>query len=617
METTKRKFDTAYLIAKENMAFTKMAPLCELQERHGVNLGTGYKNEKACATFVDFISLEQQHIVVNSLAKARFFSLQLDGSTDSGNVEDEVFLVVYSDLFSTDGRIHVRNEFLTVRRPGRADAEGLFACVRAAMGYMGVANWESKVIGVGCDGANVNMGSTGGLKALLRKEMPWVVVFWCLAHRLELALKDALKNTLFTQVDEMLLGAYYLYENSPKKCVELNEVVSALRQCLECTDLPVEGGNRPLRAFGTRFVTHKVVALERVIDRLGAYLGHLSALLEDSSVKPTCRQKLKGYILKWRDAKIVLGCAYFHDLLKPASILCKVLQMDEVCIVKAIEAILKTAKNLKKVKDTSFENLTTVKKVISRIKHEGSACTYQGADLMKFTEAVSFFNANHHQYCDLVQACLKDRLATQETDLLSQALTILATQGWEKATDASFAHTAIQNLSARFQIPLEQARIDISCLEEEWDEMTDFAKRYLDLVTQENNTVWWKLFNSVSAKNWGNILGLIELLFCLPLSNGHVERVFSQLKIIKSDRRTCLGEDRLDSLLRIATSAPPLSQWDPTHAVELWWNDKKRRNVEDTRAPPKKRLHAEKEDTDAESSTTCTLDDWEEWVQTV
>ena len=53
MDTTKCKFDIAYLIAKENLAFIKMAPLCELLERHGVNLGTGYKNEKVCATFVD------------------------------------------------------------------------------------------------------------------------------------------------------------------------------------------------------------------------------------------------------------------------------------------------------------------------------------------------------------------------------------------------------------------------------------------------------------------------------------------------------------------------------------------------------------------------------------
>lgn len=136
------------------MAFSKMAPLCELLERHGVNLGSGYKNQKACVTFVDYISQEQQCTVVNSLARARFFSIQLDGSTDAGNVEDELFLVVFCDPFSADGKMHVCNELLTVRQPGRATAEGLFACLRVAMDFVGVANWEHKLIGVGCDGAD-------------------------------------------------------------------------------------------------------------------------------------------------------------------------------------------------------------------------------------------------------------------------------------------------------------------------------------------------------------------------------------------------------------------------------------------------------------------------------
>ena len=50
------KFDISYMIAKEKLAFTKMKPICELEESHGVNLGVGYKNNCACATFVSFIA---------------------------------------------------------------------------------------------------------------------------------------------------------------------------------------------------------------------------------------------------------------------------------------------------------------------------------------------------------------------------------------------------------------------------------------------------------------------------------------------------------------------------------------------------------------------------------
>ena len=37
------------------MAFTKMKPLCELKELHTVYLDLGYKNDQACATFMEFI----------------------------------------------------------------------------------------------------------------------------------------------------------------------------------------------------------------------------------------------------------------------------------------------------------------------------------------------------------------------------------------------------------------------------------------------------------------------------------------------------------------------------------------------------------------------------------
>ena len=61
------------------------------------------------------------------------------------------------------------------------------------------------------------------------------------------------------------------------------------------------------------------------------------------------------------------------------------------------------------------------------------------------------------------------------------------------------------------------------------------------------------LFSSVSFVFFYSLhfLFLFLMLFSLPMSNGHLERIFSQLKLIKTNRRNGLGEGRLDSLLRI------------------------------------------------------------------
>ena len=75
---------------------------------------------------------------------------------------------------------------------------------------------------------------------------------------------------------------------------------------------------------GTRFIAHKTAALGRLINRFGAYLSHLVALTEDASIKSVDRQKIKGYALKWQDLKVLISCAFFHDLLKAPANLCKV-----------------------------------------------------------------------------------------------------------------------------------------------------------------------------------------------------------------------------------------------------------------------------------------------------
>ena len=97
-----------------------------------------------------------------------------------------------------------------------------------------------------------------------------------------------------------------------------------------------------------------MAALERLIDRFGAYFSHMIALKEDSSVKHVNRPKIKGYLLKWQDSKALLGSAFFHDLLKRCSMCCKVLQEREICVVWAIESVMKVKKSLETV---AFEEL--------------------------------------------------------------------------------------------------------------------------------------------------------------------------------------------------------------------------------------------------------------------
>ena len=68
-----------------------------------------------------------------------------------------------------------------------------------------------------------------------------------------------MSKTYFADVDEFLLLLYYVYNKSPKKCQELEDVVSELKECLSHCEFPGYGGVRPLRACG--FIAHKVWAV--------------------------------------------------------------------------------------------------------------------------------------------------------------------------------------------------------------------------------------------------------------------------------------------------------------------------------------------------------------------
>lgn len=170
-----------------------------------------------CSAFVDYIALDLRENLSKALQEAHFFSIQMDGSTDCANLEEELFLAIYFDPYSTDGSVHIRNRFMCVRQPESVDATGLYRCINRALAHLALDGIPSKLIGYGCGGASVNIGSNA-LKGCLQSERPWIVTFWCLAHRLELSLKDGLRNTLFSKIDDILLRIYYLYSKAPKKC---------------------------------------------------------------------------------------------------------------------------------------------------------------------------------------------------------------------------------------------------------------------------------------------------------------------------------------------------------------------------------------------------------------
>ena len=116
-EKVRVKFNIAYFMARENLPYTKYPRICELEARHGVSVGTSHVNETAGKEFIHYIAKARREELKQRLFNAKFFSVLLDGSTDKGNIDNEVILVVWCERDGVDEKVHTRMEYFTVVRP--------------------------------------------------------------------------------------------------------------------------------------------------------------------------------------------------------------------------------------------------------------------------------------------------------------------------------------------------------------------------------------------------------------------------------------------------------------------------------------------------------------------
>ena len=71
------------MMAKEGLAFETYAAICELEERHDVDIGTAYKTAPSANQFTHFIAQRQRNQFLEDLTGKKFYSFLMDGSTDS------------------------------------------------------------------------------------------------------------------------------------------------------------------------------------------------------------------------------------------------------------------------------------------------------------------------------------------------------------------------------------------------------------------------------------------------------------------------------------------------------------------------------------------------------
>ena len=104
-------------------------------------------------------------------------------------------------------------------------------------------------MGFGSDGASVNCGKKEGvIKTLLQESNEWLVFGWCVAHRLELSLKDSLSERLFY----CCRWHDIIFVLSVQKVTTEIKTAKKIVSLYESTEFH-EGGFRPRKASGISY----------------------------------------------------------------------------------------------------------------------------------------------------------------------------------------------------------------------------------------------------------------------------------------------------------------------------------------------------------------------------
>lgn len=266
----------SWYVVKRSLAFEEFSSLCAFQRFMRTpnmplaNEYSSYTGKDACKEFARAIEHVYFTNLVDNIKSSPFFSIQVDESTD---ITFQQYMILYVTYLEDGGNGSICTKFLKLIEPKNANAEALYD---ALVGFLKSTNIElSKMIGIATDGASVMTGLNAGMVARLKRDVPNLVSFHCVAHREALASNDAfVMHNEFKYVDKVAKKLYEWTSRSSKRHVFLAEVVKSF--CIGR-----RGKLRPQRMHDVRWLS-KGEVLVKVVRLMPAYLNVMQS--EDASL---------------------------------------------------------------------------------------------------------------------------------------------------------------------------------------------------------------------------------------------------------------------------------------------------------------------------------------------
>lgn len=405
------------------------------------------------------------------------------------------------------------------------DSESITEAVTSTLKNKGLD--VKNMVGLGSDNASVMVGINNGVYKKILTEVPTLIHIPCVCHSLQLAVSAAASETLPRNIEFLIKETYNWFAHSTLRQAQYRNLYKAIND-----------NHNPLKIV--KSCDTRWLSIETAVGRI------LKQWVELKTLFSIVRQKDKCYSAEilfemYSDNNNLAYLTFLHPIL-----------FEIQLVNKSFES--NNADPCKLLSDLTLLVRSVAKRFVNPYSREDPLTTNMDSYVipqMVFSNEFEVLIKNTNK---IDQEVLKDRclqflkvLLKQFQQRLPKNIHIL-----EKVSLVSVKN-ALKVVKEPLTPLMEIFKYDVKDMDKvnhQWNNLTN-----IKWIEHVNTTKFWKEVNDYVDASGNNpfkdLCQLSKRILVLPWSNADVERLFSQMNIVKTKLRNHMGPKLLDAILTI------------------------------------------------------------------
>ena len=281
---------------------------------------------------------------------------------------------------------------------------------------------------------------------------------------------------------------------------------------------------------------------------------------------------MSSHLEKLRSYKLLnMTCCYL-DILESISPTSKIFEVKNLLPYEVMPVLKETLANIGDIlEETDDSNLSHVATFSINGKQLATTC-FRGDDkrrkkveqekieilLDNFTEltkkSVEFSINNKKALCKVIKEIIECKFEHFEDPVFNNMIWF-DPKNWDN-DDKSYGNEQLKCMSKAFAAPLRHASFNEATALKEWKSLKNFVNAIYNYSAEDGPSALkiWEKICKYKRREFPNMCLLAQIIMCLSASNSTVERAFSLLTLLLSDRRLSMNHSIIQDLITINLS---------------------------------------------------------------